>query len=161
MRAALLPVLLLGCGPAIPLQGDVEYTPEGYPVSLPVSFQDPLITPDLVKSWVDVQVGRWISEKDTWNLGGYSDTALKRYAKQVPIIVYDESVIHGDSSGFNMFGHYIEVALYSRPFTPWATGPINPPNSAASLARWCWILDGVGLPALPHELTHTVLGDFH
>lgn len=167
MRVALA-LLLAGCAPQIPLQGPVEYTPGGYPVSLPV-FRDPQMTPDLVKGWVDLRVAEWISAKSTWGLLNYTDAELRRYAAEVPIIIYDDSYVRGDgtrdSEGYNVFGGYIETALYTRPFAPWmiSSGVVQilPPNSAGAFSRGCWIVGGIGISSLPHELTHTVLGDFH
>jgi hypothetical protein len=92
---------------------------------------------DEVMKLVDFRVAQWVKNKAAWNLSGYSDGLLVKYAKSVPILVYDSDVVPtGGTGGWNEYGCWIEVAIYQ------AEG-------------------GYNMAILPHELTHTVLRDFH
>jgi len=89
---------------------------------------------------VDYRVSEWVQKKADWSLSQYQDEDLRNYARSVPIIVVDaEYVIGADGkvrSGWNQYGCYIKVPIYQ------GSG-------------------GYNMASLPHELTHTVLLDFH
>jgi len=140
VRSAALAVALVGCErdrlPVFPY-GPIEYTPDGYPVVLPATFRAEDLDREKAMGIVDMRVAQWVREKDFWGLSGYSDEILILCAKTVPIVVFDSPTtpLHG-TAGANQYGQWIEVAVY-------------------------FSFDGAYLAALPHELTHSVLLDFH
>jgi len=131
-----------GCIKCPDVDGRPEASPAGYPVVAPDSYRLPQMSKGEVMRLVDLRVAEWISKKADWNLDNFPDKSLVEYAKSVPIIVYDSDTVPvpGNSSvrttGWNQYGCQIRVPIYQG-------------------------FGGENMATLPHELTHTVLKDFH
>jgi hypothetical protein len=107
---------------------------------------------------IDRRVCQWVAEKHEWGLGHFHDELLWVVARRWPIHVYGTAYVAGDGRyaylAYNHYGKRIEIV--------WA------PDRAYGPCQWDpesvvagFYADMDPLFFLRHELTHSVLGDWH
>lgn len=156
----LLALLLLGsCNRErhfLPRSAGTETTSLGIPVKF-----DPSFTGDrkAALTFVDYRASQWVAEKADWGCGAWSDEELYDFARSELVVIYGCKKVPGDLlstnwDGYNFYGERIEI-IYDCPHD---TTPSQYDPAAVAVQ---YALDPSPLYLLKHELTHTVLGNWH
>lgn len=131
-------------GPAREYRGPFYTSPKyGAIVSVPTGMET-----TKALEWVDIRIEQWIIEKDSWGCGGFSDEHLAAVARSLPIFIFSGYYVPADGSGGVNGWTYYEVRI-----------EVAERDSIIGISTLSSPIDE--LPALPHELTHLVLGSFH
>jgi hypothetical protein len=131
-------------------------TPAGVPVHVHADVTE--ADPQTIRAWVDLRLEEWVANKAAWGCARFTDDELRFLAHSKHVIVYPGYYLpdHPGAMGWTSYAHpVIEVAINWPPMIL-NSDLYNGAGISVNAFDYSY-----GLRELPHEWTHTALGEWH